>query len=100
MVTLAKRHEARKDHGPLIAEHPRSAPKNTPGRHKCVFHPVGGQDGRSPALGAPESARTPGELQAILDDLEDQYASFLGPGLEMVDQLIGEIRRRLSEMQS
>mgnify|MGYP005841392155 CR=1 FL=1 len=74
--------------------------RNTPGRPKCFFHPLGGQDGRSPALGAPESARSPGELQAILDDLENQYESFSGPGLEMVDQLIEEIRRRLSGMQS
>ncbi|MGQ9861453.1 MAG: hypothetical protein ACUVSD_05540 [Thiobacillaceae bacterium] len=74
--------------------------RNTPGRPKCFFHPLGGQDGRSPDLGAPESARSPGELQAILDDLEDQYESFLGPGLEMVDQRIEEIRRRLSGMQS
>lgn len=47
-----------------------------------------------------KSARSAGELRAIFDDLEDQYESFSGPGLEMVDQLIEEIRRRLSGTQS
>lgn len=46
-----------------------------------------------------KSARTRGELQAILDDLEDQYEAFSGPGLEVVDQLIEETRRRLSGTQ-
>lgn len=46
-----------------------------------------------------KSARTRGELQAILDDLEDQYESFSGPGLDVVDQLIEEARRRLSDTQ-
>jgi propanediol dehydratase small subunit len=43
-----------------------------------------------------KSARSAGELQAILDDLEDQYDAFSGPGLEVVEQLIAETRRRLS----
>jgi len=47
-----------------------------------------------------KSARTPGELRTILDDLEDQYESFSGPGLELIDQLIEETRRRLSGSQS
>ena len=47
-----------------------------------------------------KSARTPWELQTILDDLEDQYESFSGPGLELIDQLIEETRRRLSGSQS
>lgn len=46
-----------------------------------------------------KSARNRGELQAILDDLEDQYDSFSGPGLELVDQLIEQTRRRLSGAQ-
>ena len=47
-----------------------------------------------------KSARTPWELRTILDDLEDQYESFSGPGLELIDQLIEETRRRLSGSQS
>lgn len=46
-----------------------------------------------------KSARSAWELQAILDDLEDQYDAFSGPGLELIDQLIEETRRRLSGTQ-
>lgn len=47
-----------------------------------------------------KSARTRMELQAILDDLEDQYESFSGPGLEVIDQLLEETRRRLADTPS
>ncbi len=46
-----------------------------------------------------ESARSVRELQAILDDLEDHDDAFSGPGQERVDQLIAEIRSRLSGTQ-
>lgn len=46
-----------------------------------------------------KSARSAGELQAILDDLEDRYDAFSGPGLDLIDQLIEETRRKLSGTQ-
>lgn len=42
-------------------------------------------------------ARSPAELQAVLDDLEDHYDTFSGPGAELVEQLIAETQRRLAE---
>jgi hypothetical protein len=47
-----------------------------------------------------KSARTVGELQAILDDLQDQYDASSGPGLEGGERLVDAIRRRLFGMQS
>jgi len=47
-----------------------------------------------------KSARTVGELQAILDDLQDHYDASSGPALEGGERLIEAIRRRLFGMQS
>ncbi len=44
-----------------------------------------------------KKARDAAELQSILDDLEDLYDAFSGPGAEVVDQLIAEAQRRLAE---
>lgn len=45
-----------------------------------------------------QKARDAAELQGILDDLEDLYDAFSGPGAEVVDQLIAEVQRRLAEL--
>ncbi|MFN3593370.1 MAG: hypothetical protein ACK4TK_01640 [Thiobacillaceae bacterium] len=45
-----------------------------------------------------KKARDAAELQSILDDLEDLYDAFSGPGAEVVDQLIAEAQRRLAEL--
>ncbi len=45
-----------------------------------------------------KKARDAAELQGILDDLEDLYDAFSGPGAEVVDQLIAEAQRRLAEL--
>lgn len=45
-----------------------------------------------------KKARAASDLQAILDDLEDLYDAFSGPGAEVVEQLIAEAQRRLAEI--
>lgn len=40
-------------------------------------------------------ARSQSELMEVVDRLEDQYDAFSGPGLELVEQLLEEGRRRL-----
>lgn len=45
-----------------------------------------------------KQARDAAELQNILDELEDLYDAFAGPGAELVDQLIAEVQRRLAEL--
>ncbi len=41
-------------------------------------------------------ARTRVEIEAILDELEDKYDAFSGPGEELVDQLLRAARERLA----
>ncbi len=43
-------------------------------------------------------ARTPAEVVAVMDSLEDQYDAFAGPGQELIEQLMGEARRRLKAL--
>lgn len=44
------------------------------------------------------AARTRNEIESVLDDLEDRFDAFSGPGEELVAQLMEEARRRLREL--
>lgn len=46
------------------------------------------------------AARTHTDLQSVLDDLEDRFDAFSGPGEELVAQLMDEARRRLRELRA
>ncbi len=45
-----------------------------------------------------KKARAASDLKAILDDLEDLYDAYSGPGAELVEQLIAKTQRRLAEI--
>jgi hypothetical protein len=42
-------------------------------------------------------ARTPLEIQALIDRLEDHYDAFSGPGQDLIEDLLAQARRRLKE---
>ncbi|MCU0840741.1 MAG: hypothetical protein MUC79_03350 [Thiobacillaceae bacterium] len=46
------------------------------------------------------AARTRNEIESVMDDLEDRFDAFSGPGEELVAQLMEEARRRLRELEA
>jgi hypothetical protein len=40
-------------------------------------------------------ARNPAEIQALIEQLEDRYDAFSGPGQDLVEALLAQARQRL-----
>jgi len=45
-----------------------------------------------------QQARNPMQVREIIERIEDQYDAFVGPGEELIEQLLQTARRRLAEM--
>jgi hypothetical protein len=41
-------------------------------------------------------ARTRADLLEVMERIEDQYDAFSGPGQDLMDQLLEDVRRRLA----
>lgn len=45
-----------------------------------------------------KQAQSRAEIQSVIDDLDDRYDAFAGPGQEWIEQLLSEARNRLSQL--
>ena len=46
-----------------------------------------------------QKARTRAEIEAVMDNLEDHYDAFSGPGQDLVEAMMERARQRLKEFQ-